>query len=620
MRALLIHAERFSFNAKERAIKEAESLDEVKGSAQLSNALVVFITVEPEDSRNLNALIKNAADDILDVFRKVNADTVVVYPYAHLSKKLAPPHEAVEVLKALEAEIKERGVKVVRAPFGWYKAFEIKCLGHPLSELSREYKVEVAPSRAVITKEYYIVTPEGEVFKPDEYHFKENERDLKILVDKEVFKKELPGGKPRIVEVCRKFGFEWEPMSDAGNMRYGPHAAAMMEAVMEYSWRVAKSLEVPVFKVMGSNMFNLRFKAVKEHADLFGDRLYELESDGEKLVLRYAACHQQFAMLKDWIISYKELPFGAFEVADSYRYEQKGETILCFRLRKFYMPDLHIITKDLEEAKKECLRVQGKIFEEIRKLGRDYVAIYNVTRDFFDGHRDYIVELIRREGKPALVEVLPGGIYYWVLNIEYNIIDELGRPREIATFQIDIGNAKRFGIKYVDEDGTEKYPVIIHTAIIGSVERYIYAVLDKAVQDEKQGKVPSIPTWLAPIQVRVIPVSSQYIDYAEEVLRKLLSAGIRADVDDRNLGLGKKIRDAGIEWIPYIVVVGEREASTGTVNVRVRKERMQISMTTEELIDKLLDEVKGYPQVESTLPTHVSRRPTLPYLRGLVKK
>jgi len=219
-----------------------------------------------------------------------------------------------------------------------------------------------------------------------------------------------------------------------------------------------------------------------------------------------------------------------------------------------------------------------------------------------------------------LVEVLPGGIYYWVLNIEYNIIDELGRPREIATFQIDIGNAKRFGIKYVDEDGTEKYPVIIHTAIIGSVERYIYAVLDKAVQDEKQGKVPSIPTWLAPIQVRVIPVSSQYIDYAEEVLRKLLSAGIRADVDDRNLGLGKKIRDAGIEWIPYIVVVGEREASTGTVNVRVRKERMQISMTTEELIDKLLDEVKGYPQVESTLPTHVSRRPTLPYLRGLVKK
>ncbi len=617
MRLLLIHAERFWFKVREKAVDEAEPLDDLHPELTLSNALVVFTSVERDDQRGGREFLENVASDIRDVASRVRADHVVLYPYAHLSKELADPESAVTVLKELANILANNGVSVVRAPFGWYKAFEIKCLGHPLSELSREYRPEkLRPARAV-SKKYFIVTPEGEVFNPAEYRFKEGEEDLKALVDKEVFKKELAGGKSRLVDVCRKFGFEWEPMSDSGHMRYGPHATLMMDAVSEYSWRVAKSLGIPVFRVKGTNMFNLRFKPVKEHAELFGDRLYELESDRERMVLRYAACHQQFAMIKDWIISYRELPFGAFEVADSYRYEQRGETILCFRLRKFYMPDLHIFTKDLEEAMQISLKVQSKILEEIRKLGREYVSIYNVTEDFFNEHRDYVVELIRREGKPALVEVLPSGIYYWVINIEYNIIDELGRPAEIATFQIDVGNARRFGISYVDEEGRERYPVIIHTALIGSVERYIFAVLDTAIKMEREGKVPSIPTWLAPIQVRVIPVSAQYLDYGEEVLKKLLDSGIRADIDDRNMGLGKKIREAGIEWIPYIVVVGEREVSTETVNVRMRKEGIQRSMTVDELIELVRKELKGYPQVDMSLPTHLSRRPTLNYLKQL---
>lgn len=615
MRTLLIHSEEFEFRARKKAIEDAEDLDVVGGEASVKNALVMFVTVEEGDEKGGDDFIRYVINDVVNLMSKIGAKTLVIYPYAHLSSKLAPPDVAVKILRKLEAVARELGVDVVRAPFGWYKEFKIKCLGHPLAELARSYVPEgLAQVRRAIEKEYYVVTPEGEVIKAEEYVPKEGEEDLKILIDKEVFKKELPGGKPKINEICRKFGFEWEPMSDAGHMRYGPHATVILEAVMHYSWMVAKSLGIPVFRVRGTNMFNLKFRPVREHAELFGDRLYEVETDSGRMVLRYAACHQQFAMIKDWIISYKDLPFGAFELADSYRYEQSGEVMLCFRLRKFFMPDLHIFTRDLEEAKKVALKVQEKILEEIRKIGREYVSIYNVTKDFFEEHRDYIVELIRREGKPALVEVLPSSIYYWVLNIEYNIIDALKRPREIATFQIDIGNAKRFGITYVDEDGSEKYPVIIHTAIIGGVERYIYAVFDKAVIDEMNGKVPKLPTWLAPIQVRVIPVSSQYLSYGEEVLKKLLEAGIRADIDDRNLSLGKKIREAGIEWVPYIVVVGSREVSTETINVRFRGDE-QRSMTVDELIKLIKEELKGYPQVDSALPTHLSRRPALHYLR-----
>ncbi|MEM1772986.1 MAG: His/Gly/Thr/Pro-type tRNA ligase C-terminal domain-containing protein, partial [Desulfurococcaceae archaeon] len=177
------------------------------------------------------------------------------------------------------------------------------------------------------------------------------------------------------------------------------------------------------------------------------------------------------------------------------------------------------------------------------------------------------------------------------------------------TFQIDIGNSRRFGITYTDENGEKKYPIIIHTAIIGSIERYIYMVFDTAALMEKQGKVPYIPTWLAPIQVRVIPVSKEYLDYATKVYEEIAKHGIRVDMDDRDLSLGKKIREAAMNWIPYIVVVGQREVETNTINVKIRINNDQRVMKTEDLVKHILEEIKGYPQVESTLPERLSIRP-----------
>ncbi|MEM4527865.1 MAG: threonine--tRNA ligase [Desulfurococcaceae archaeon] len=612
MRILLIHAKRFQYKALEPATKEFEELTKLPGEGTFENVLVVFTTIEDGDDEEV---VNECAREILKVSSQVKPTSILIYPYAHLSNKLAPPSYAIQVLEKLSNLLKNiANIPVNRAPFGWYKSFTLECYGHPLSELSRsiERAGVVSSSRRIVEKKYYIMTPEGELLDPLNFDYTDYP-DLKILVDKEVFGKEFEGGENKVNEYCNKFNFEWEPMSDHGHMRYGPYATIMMDALFKYSWQVVQSLGIPIFRVMGSNMFNLKERPVYEHAMLFGDRLYELQLDNEKYILRYAACHQQFAMIRNWIISYKQLPFGVFEIADSYRLEQRGELSLCFRLRKFYMPDLHIITKDLNEAIHMSTIVQAKIHEEVSKIGRKYVALYNVSEDFLNNYRDALIKFVRNEKYPVLVSVIPSGIYYWVLNVEYHIIDNLKRPREIATFQIDIGNSKRFEITYVDEKNEKRYPVIIHTAILGGIERYIYMLLDTAALLEKEGKTPFLPTWIAPIQVRVIPVSRDHVNYAMEIARKIASFGYRVDVDDRDETLGKKIRDAGKEWIPYIVVIGEREFATNTINVRIRKTNEQKAMSVEELLKILESETHEYPKTETYLPMLLSQRPIFSY-------
>jgi threonyl-tRNA synthetase len=276
---------------------------------------------------------------------------------------------------------------------------------------------------------------------------------------------------------------------------------------------------------------------------------------------------------------------------------------------------MHILCRDLEEAIRLTLKIRDKIFEEAKKVGRDYVAIINVTKGFMERSMDYLTELVKRDGKPALIVVYPDNIYYWVINVEYNIIDVTQRPREIATFQIDIGNAERFGISYVDPSGAQKRPIIIHTAIIGSVERYIYMLFDTAARIEESGRTPYLPFWASPIQVRIIPIKQEHMGYALEVYKSISEKGFRVDIDDRDESLAKKLRDAGIEWVYFVVIIGDREVKTRTITVRERPSGDQRTYTVESFINLLEELSKGYPKVELTMPELVSKRPSLPYLR-----
>ncbi len=605
MRILQLHS---NFIAYKPIKKEAAIAEECETKEQrLEKLAVLFTCVEEGDNE---AVAKKSVEEVKSSLKTLKVNRILIYPYAHLSNRLAKPAQALKLIKVMENYSKELGIETYRTPFGWNKQFTLSIKGHPLAEQSKiitpdEVKEEKKVEWEVPTPEYLILTLDNETVHPKKYRFNEDEEDLKLLVEKEAFRKEAPGGEPRILNILKRFGFEWEPHSDSGHMRYGPKAALMVDLVGDYAWKSVNELGIPSFSIKGTNLFNLDVPAIKEHADLFGERLYKVPLDHEEYVLKYAACFQQFSMLKDWTVSYKQVPFGMFEIADSYRLEQSGECSLGFRLRRFYMPDYHIFCKDLEKAKEMSINVHKKIYEKVRELGIEYVSLYNLTKSFFEENRKYFSQLLKIEKKPVLLRFVPEGKYYWVINVEYNIIDELKRPREIATFQIDIGNAKRFGIRYLDKKKKEVHPPILHIAVLGGIERYIFTVLDTALKQE----VPSLPLWLSPIQVRLIPLSNEFIHNCEKLADDIEKQRIRADLDDRPLTMQKKVREAEMEWINYIIVVGRKEVASQVLPVRDRETRRIRKMQLLELIKEIQEKTADKPFRPSTLPRQLSKRP-----------
>jgi len=605
MRILQLHSDFIEYKPIEKESKLAEEAE--KKWQRHEELLVLFTCVEAGDDETV---AKKAIDEVQQTLERLKVNKILIYPYAHLSSNLAKPIDALKILQEMENYAKEVGIETYRTPFGWNKQFSIAIKGHPLAEALRIITPTEAKAKkiAVAKKEYSTLTEDGKTYSPEDYKFKKNEENLRLLVEKEALGMELKGGgEPEYIKHMKKLGIDWEKMSDVGHMRYGPQASLIFDLIAEYSGHVANSIGIPVYTLKGTNMFNLDLPPVREHAELFGDRLYQVDVEKKSFVMRYAACHQQFAIIKDWQISYRHLPFGAFEVADSYRLEQSGELLLGFRVRRLNMPDLHVFCKDLNEAKEWFLKIHKKIYEEIKALGGDYVSLYNLTsKEFFEENKDFFKQLVKLEKKPVLLCFYPPGVnYYWTLNIEYHIIDKMSRPREIATVQIDVGNAERFGIKFADKEGKENYPIILHTAIIGTIERYLFTLFDLALKM----KHPMLPLWLSPTQVRVIPVSDKFEKDAEKIAEKIEKYGIRVDVDDRQLTMQKKIREAETEWINYIVVIGQKEIDSGLLAVRDRKADEIRQMKLEELVKEIKQNVADKPFKRLVVPRLLSERP-----------
>ncbi|WP_461865134.1 His/Gly/Thr/Pro-type tRNA ligase C-terminal domain-containing protein, partial [Thermococcus sp.] len=207
-----------------------------------------------------------------------------------------------------------------------------------------------------------------------------------------------------------------------------------------------------------------------------------------------------------------------------------------------------------------------------------------------------------------LIEMWKQRFFYFILKFEFNFVDNLDKAAALSTVQIDVENAERFGITYYDEEGKERYPLILHCSPSGAIERVMYAVLEKQAKLAKKGIKAMLPLWLSPIQIRVVPVSEEVLDYALYVAGKLEGAKIRVDVDDTSDRLNKKIRKAEKEWIPYIIVVGEKEKEQGTVTVR-RRAGGQLEMQLEDLIKEIRQQTEGFPYKPRPLPLLLSKRP-----------
>jgi len=232
------------------------------------------------------------------------------------------------------------------------------------------------------------------------------------------------------------------------------------------------------------------------------------------------------------------------------------------------------------------------------------------TKDFYAENKDFIAGLVQKFGKPFLAEVWNERFFYFALKWDLNFVDNQDKAAALSTDQIDVENAKRYEITYVDEQGQKQHPLILHCSPSGALERDIYALLEKAYREQMQGKAPMLPLWLSPTQVRIIPISDKFLDKVEALAGQIAGHCIRVDIDDSSSTLQKKIREAEQEWVPYIIVVGEKEIESGLLSVRDRELKgKQENMTTDQLIAKVSEKITGKPFKPLPLPVNLSKRP-----------
>jgi threonyl-tRNA synthetase len=611
MKLLLIHADYMEYEVKEKT-KFAE---DYQGTGdRVEEVLVAFVSVEKGDNEDV---AKKAVEEIKDVAEKVGSKRILIYPYAHLSPNLADPETAIKILKILESEIKDFEVK--RAPFGWYKSFRISCKGHPLSELSREIKAEEEVTKALkdekeIVSYWFILKPDGELVKVEEFNF-EGYENLRKFAKYEMEKRRAVDTIPAHVEFMKRLELaDYESASDSGHIRYYPKGR-LIKSLLE-RFVTQKCIEYGAMEVETPIMYDRNHPTLRRYLERFPARQYILSGDKREFFMRFAACFGQFLMLADSTISYRNLPLRIYELTRySFRKEQRGELVGLRRLRAFTMPDMHTIVKDMEQAMEEFLKQYKLSVEVLKEIGiepEDYEVAIRVTKDFYEQNKDFLKKIAGFLGKPILLEMWDSRFFYFVLKFEFNFVDSLDKASALSTVQIDVENAERYGIKYVDVDGEKKTPLILHCSVSGAIERVMYALLEKAKFMMDRGKLPMLPVWLSPTQVRIIPVSERFLDKAKEVAEKIEA---RVDVDDRDETLNKKIRDASMEWIPYIAVIGEKEVQEGKLSVTIRSEsdlkgQKRVMMSIEELNERLRRDCEGKPFMPLTLPKLLSLRPS----------
>ncbi len=613
MRILLIHADRISYEVKSKT-KLAEEISEAEGAQSAENSLVAFIAVESADESDAAEAARRGCEEIEKVFREVKAENIFLYPYAHLSSSLAKPGTASKVLKDMHATLSKK-YAVKRAPFGYYKAFELKCKGHPLSELSRQIVVgeaEAVPKAVVAEKKLkseWFVLHKGKLIPAKEFDFAPYP-SLKIFYEYETAKIRAMAAEPPHIKLMKEHELvDHEPGSDQGNLRWYPKGELIKRILEEHVSNIlldhgAMQVETPI-------MYDYQHPQLRKYLDRFPARQYIVKSDDKEYFLRFAACFGQYLIKHDMSMSYRNLPLRLYELTHySFRREQSGELAGLKRLRAFTMPDMHTLCRDMEQAKGEFLAQYKLSMRWMQDLGVPYDMAVRAVKEFYNENEEFIMKLAELIGKPVLIELWDQRFFYFVMKFEFSINDALNKAATLSTVQIDVENSERFDINYTAEDGSKRHPLMLHASISGGIDRNLYALLENEWMRSQRGEKPRLPLWLAPTQVRIIPVSEEFLPECERLLEELKKARIRADLDDESATMEKKVMNAEKEWVPYVIVLGKREIEGKVLSVRVRKEGGKVKkMTVEELTRATHKETAGKPFRGLPLPERLSLRP-----------
>lgn len=326
------------------------------------------------------------------------------------------------------------------------------------------------------------------------------------------------------------------------------------------------------------------------HYDNYQDKMFftgnksQIEKNEPKWVLTPMNCPGTLAVYKSNMHSYKDLPIKYAEMGPVYRYEQPGEVNGLFRCREFTIDDAHIFALP-EQVTGEVIKLIEFIISFYEKYDFEIDHIELSTRPEKSIGTDEQWEQTEGALKKALEEsktkykLNPGDGAFYGPKIDFHIKDNHGRTWQMGTVQVDMSMPERLGCFYINEKGEKSYPVMIHRAILGSLERFIGILLE-----HHSG---AMPLWLSPVQAIVLPVSDKHLDYAKKVAGELLEKNVRVTIDERSESVGKKIRDAELQKIPSIIVVGDKEEKDHNLSVRTRGSKDLKVQKIEEFVEAL---------------------------------
>jgi threonyl-tRNA synthetase len=324
------------------------------------------------------------------------------------------------------------------------------------------------------------------------------------------------------------------------------------------------------------------------HADYYRDNMYMLRTaDEEEYFLKPMNCPGHILIYGSRGRSYRELPIRMAELGTVYRYERSGVVHGLFRVRGFTQDDAHVFCRpdQIVEEVEDCLDLVDVIFRtfgfadlhyELSIWDPKHPENYIGSAEQWTNAEAALVEALTRRG--LAYKRFEGEAAFYGPKIDVKVVDAIGRPWQLSTVQFDFNLPGRFDISFVDQDGQHKAPVMVHRAILGSIERFFGILVEHFAGN--------FPAWLAPVQAKVLPVSDKVMEYAESVHRSLLEAGLRAELDRRPDKVGAKIRDAELEKIPYMLVVGPREAEAGAVSLRVHHQGDQGSVPVGAFLER----------------------------------
>ena len=389
--------------------------------------------------------------------------------------------------------------------------------------------------------------------------------------------------------------FMTHPLVGAGLPIYLPDGATIRRILERYIQD--KELALGYHHVYTTSLATTNLYKISGHWDHYKDDMFPImKMDNEELVLRPMNCPHHMLIYKSELHSYRDLPIKIGELAHDFRYEDSGAVCGLERVRQMCQNDAHLFVRP-DQIKEEVGNVLKLIFEVWKKdFGFDKFEFRLSLRDKNNKEKyidnDEMWETAENQLREILKELnidfyeAEGEAAFYGPKIDIQIKSALGHDVTIPTCQLDFALPERFDLTYVGKDGAEHRPVVIHRAILGSSDRFISFLLE-----ETKG---NLPTWLAPTQVKVLPIADAHVEYANKVKQELLKEGIRVEVDDREEKIGYKIREAQLSKTPYMLIVGDKEKEANAVGVRSRKEGDIGAQKLEEFISNIKEEIKNY--------------------------